>query len=141
MSDAKRKIVFDLGSTYVQLQDRGGALPVEAGPDFWTRFAGRPELAEGRMVWTAAQARDWANWEKHPNGDAVYYLLSGAVDIVVEVGDAERTISLRPNNACVVPRGVWHRVVVQQPANLLGVTRSAGKELRPVEVKRAEPKK
>lgn len=141
MADAKKKIVFELGGTYVQLQDSGSAAQVDAGTDFWTRFASRPELAEGRLVWSAAQARDWANWEKHPNGDALYYLLSGAIDMVFEVGDAEHTVSLRPNNACVVPRGVWHRVVVQKPANLLGVTRSAGKQQRPVEAKRADPKR
>lgn len=141
MADAKRKIVFELGGTYVQLKDNGAAAPVEAGPDFWTRFAGQAELAEGRIVWAAAQVRDWANWERHPNGDALYYLLSGAADIAVEVGDSERTISLRPNNACVVPRGVWHRFIVQKPANLLAITRSTGKEQRPVEVKRQTEQK
>jgi mannose-6-phosphate isomerase-like protein (cupin superfamily) len=141
MAEAKRKIVFELGGTYVQLKDNGSAAPVEAGPDFWTRFAGQPELAEGRLVWAAAQVRDWANWERNPNGDALYYLLSGAVDMMVEVGESEHTISLRPNNACIVPRGVWHRLIVQKPANLLAVTKSAGKEQRPVEQKKQPEQK
>ena len=136
MSDPRKKTVFELGGTFVQLQDSGSAVPVEGGPDFWTRFAGRAELAEGRLVWSAAQVRDWANWEMNPNGDALYYLLSGAVDFVLAERDIERSISLRPNNACIVPRGVWHRVIVQKPANLLGITRSAGKQQRPVEAKR-----
>lgn len=136
MADPPKKVVFELGGTYVQLKDGGAAQQLEAGPDFWTRFAGRAELAEGRLVWSAAQVRDWANWEKHPAGDALYFLLSGAVDIMVEVNDSERSITLRPNNACIVPRGVWHRVIVQKPANLLAITRSAGKEQRPVEAKR-----
>ena len=141
MADPKRKTVFDLGGTYVQLQDAGGAVPVEGGTDFWARFAGKPELAEGRLVWCAAQVRDWAQWEQHPNGDAVYFLLSGAIDMVLEEGESERSVSLRPNNACLVPRGIWHRVIVQKPANLMAITRSAGKQQRPIETKRVEPKR
>lgn len=132
----RAKIVFELGGTYVQLKDGGGSMQVEAGNDFWARLPGRAELAEGRLLWTAAQVRDSANWEMHPQGDEVVYLLSGAIDLVVLVGEAERTITLRPNNACVVPRGVWHRMVVQKPANVLSVTPSLGTQQRPVETKR-----
>jgi mannose-6-phosphate isomerase-like protein (cupin superfamily) len=136
-----KKTVFDLSATYVQLADNGATRAVEAGTDFWARFATQSDLAIGRLVWTAAQARDWPNWEMNPNGDAVFYLLSGAVDVVLIEGDIERSVTLRPNNACIVPRGVWHRVIVQKPANLLGITRNAGRELCPVEAKRVEPKR
>lgn len=130
------KIVFELGGTYVQLKDGGGAAPVEGGNDFWARLPGRPELAEGRLLWMAAQVRDSAQWEMHPQGEEVIYLLSGGVDLVVQAGESERTVALRPNNACIVPRGVWHRLVVQKPANILFVTPSLGTQQRPVELKR-----
>jgi mannose-6-phosphate isomerase-like protein (cupin superfamily) len=130
------KIVFELGGTYVQLKDGGGTSQVEAGNDFWARLPGRAELAEGRLVWAAAQVRDSANWEMHPQGDEVVYLLSGAIDLVVQAGEAERTVTLRPNNACIVPKGIWHRIVVQKPANVLSITPSAGTQHRPVETKR-----
>jgi mannose-6-phosphate isomerase-like protein (cupin superfamily) len=136
MADPPKKTVFELGGTYVQLQDGGAALQVEAGPDFWARFGARADLAEGRLAWSAAQVRDWANWEKYPAGDALYYLLSGAIDVMLEENGVERSFSLRPNNACIVPKGIWHRVIVQKPANLLAITRSAGKQQRPVEAKR-----
>lgn len=134
---APRTIAVDLGAIYIRLLDGGGMAPVEAGTDFWARFAAQPELAQGRLVWTLAQARDWANWEMYPQGEALFYLLSGAVDFVLQEGDVERNLSLRPSNACLVPRGTWHRVIVQKPATLLCITRSAGRELRPVEAKRA----
>ncbi|HXZ00873.1 MAG TPA: cupin domain-containing protein [Stellaceae bacterium] len=130
------KIVFELNGTYVQLKDGGAATKVEAGNDFWVRLSGRPELAEGRILWSAAQVRDSEQWEMHPQGDEVIYLLSGAVDLVVLAGESERTVTLRPNNACVVPKGVWHRIIVQKPANLLSVTPTLGTQQRPVEVKR-----
>jgi mannose-6-phosphate isomerase-like protein (cupin superfamily) len=135
------KIVFELGGTFVQLRDNGRATQVEAGNDFWTRLPGRAELGEGRLVWTGAQVRDSANWEMHPNGDEMLYLLSGAIDLVVQVGEAERTVSLRPNAACIVPKGIWHRTVVQKPANVLAITPSLGTQQRPVETKRPEPKR
>jgi mannose-6-phosphate isomerase-like protein (cupin superfamily) len=135
MADPPKKTVFELGGTYIQLKDGGAALPIEAGPDFWTRFGSRADLTEGRLVWSAAQVRDWANWERFL-ADAVYLLLSGAVDIMLDENGVERSFSLRPNNACIVPKAVWHRVIVQKPANLLAITRSAGKQQRPVEAKR-----
>ncbi len=135
------KIVFELGGTFVQLRDDGGTTQVEAGNDFWARLPGRPELAEGRLVWSAAQVRDSATWEMHPQGDKMLYLLSGAIDLVLLIGEAERTLTLRPNNACIVPKGVWHRIVVQKPANILAITPSRGTQQRPVETKRPEPKR
>jgi len=135
------KIVFELGGTYVQLRDGGATAQVEAGNDFWARLPGRPELADGRLVWAAAQVRDSANWEMHPQGDEMLYLLSGAIDLVVQVGEAERTVTLLPNNACVVPKGIWHRIVVQKPANVLAITPSLGTQQRPVETKRPELKR
>ncbi len=130
------KIVFELGGTYVQLKDGGGAVQVEAGNDFWARLPGRSELGEGRLLWTTSQVRDSANWEMHPQGEEVIYLLSGEIDLAVLAGDAERAVTLRPNNACVVPRGVWHRFIVQKPASILAITPSLGTQQRPVEAKR-----
>ncbi len=132
----RAKIVFDLDGTYVHLKASGGATQVESGNDFWARLPERAELGEGRLLWAAAQVRDSADWEMHPQGDEVVYLLSGAIDLAVLAGDAERTVTLRPNSACIVPRGVWHRFIVQKPANVLSITPSLGTQRRPVEAKR-----
>jgi mannose-6-phosphate isomerase-like protein (cupin superfamily) len=132
----RAKIVFELDATYVQLRDGGGATQLEAGNDFWARLPDRPELAEGRLLWTSSQVRDSASWEMHPKGEEVLYLLSGAIDLAVLAGDSERTVTLRPNSACVVPRGVWHRFIVHKPASILAITPSLGTQRRPVEPKR-----
>jgi mannose-6-phosphate isomerase-like protein (cupin superfamily) len=132
----RTKIVFELGATYVQLKDGGGAVQVEAGNDFWAKLPTRPELADGRLVWVSAQVRDSANWEMHPQGEELIYLLAGAIDLAVLAGDTERTITIRPNNACVVPRGIWHRFIVQKPASILSITPAEGTQQRPFEAKR-----
>jgi mannose-6-phosphate isomerase-like protein (cupin superfamily) len=72
----------------------------------------------------------------HPNGEEFVYLLAGAVDLVLTKNDVETSVSLRPNNASIVPRGVWHRIIVQKPATLLFITPSAGTQQRPIEAKR-----
>lgn len=130
------KIVFELDGTYVQLKDGGAAVQVEAGNDFWARLPSRPELGEGRLLWTSAQVRDSAKWEMHPQGEEIIYLLSGAIDLAVLAGEAERSVPLRPNTACVVPRGVWHRFIVHKPASVLSITPTLGTQQRPVEAKR-----
>ena len=46
--------------------------------------------------------------------------------------DGERMIRLRGGQGCIVPRGVWHRLILRQPGNLLFVTPPRGTQLRPV---------
>ena len=48
----------------------------------------------------------------HPAGEEVVYLLSGAIDLVLDGADGERIVPLRDGEAYIVPRGTWHRAVV-----------------------------
>ncbi len=34
--------------------------------------------------WPISEA-DWSNWEMHPNGDEFVYLLSGSIDLLIDV--------------------------------------------------------
>src|SRR5262245_56734220 len=95
---------FDLNSTYVQLEDGPGAVPVAAGDDFWQKSASRVDLHEGRPVCAFHSTDDWPTWEMHPAGDEMVYLLSGAIDLVLQEPDGERIIALRNRAACIVPR-------------------------------------
>ena len=44
----------------------------------------------------------------------------------------ERTFGLRGRRACLVPRGVWHRLILRQPSDLLFITPARGTRHRPV---------
>ena len=44
----------------------------------------------------------------------------------------ERLISLARGATCIVPRGVWHRLIIRQPSDLMFVTPAAGTKIRPV---------
>ena len=50
----------------------------------------------------------------------------------MEVGPGERRVALASGQACLVPRGVWHRVVVREPGRLLFVTYGEGTQHRPL---------
>lgn len=60
--------------------------------------------------------------EMHPDGDELLYLVEGAVDVVLDEEAGERRLSLQPGQAFVVPRAVWHRVMVREPCRLLYFT-------------------
>ena len=60
--------------------------------------------------------------ELHPDGDEVLYLIAGCVDVVLEEAGGETTTELRAGQAFIVPRGVWHRVVLREPSHLLHIT-------------------
>ena len=125
---------FDLADTYVHLEDGPEATSVPVGPDFWEKLGPGTPLESGRlvMIFRFTRPEDWPHWEMHPAGDEIVFLLSGALDLVVEEGGRERVIPLRHRGGCIVPRGVWHRGIVRAPGETLHVTRGAGTEHRPI---------
>jgi mannose-6-phosphate isomerase-like protein (cupin superfamily) len=122
---------FEIDRTCVQLVGDLGARAVPMGPDFWATIGERRELHDGRLLLVSLQTADWDHWERHPSGDEVLYLLSGALDIVLEEGGAQRVLEMRPRTGIIVPRGLWHTGRVRTPGELLSVTPGAGSEHRP----------
>jgi mannose-6-phosphate isomerase-like protein (cupin superfamily) len=121
---------FDLTSTYIQLRDGPDAAPVPVGKDFWAQLAERTDLHEGRLVMVGGQSADWTTWEMHPAGEEVLYLLSGALDLVLQNSDGDRTVKLRSGAAFIVPRGTWHRGILRSPYTMLSITYGAGTKHR-----------
>ncbi|HJQ97671.1 MAG TPA: cupin domain-containing protein [Candidatus Polarisedimenticolaceae bacterium] len=121
---------FDPSRTYVQLLDGGGAVTIDVTPDFWRTTVNRH--ADGRLAFTHHLDRDSPTWERHPEGEELVYLLSGAIDFVLERPDGDEIVRLRAGLAYLVPRGVWHRQVVRSPGDILFVTAGRGTEHRPV---------
>lgn len=76
--------------------------------------------------------------EMHPDGDELLYLVSGRIDVIIEDGGDEETVgaerveSLRPGQAILVPKGVWHRVDVRVPSRLVHITPGPGGRHRPL---------
>jgi mannose-6-phosphate isomerase-like protein (cupin superfamily) len=127
----KIKEAFDLTTTYVQLDDGPVATAVDVDDEFWETIDTRPELHGGRLVGAFHNPEDWGVWEMHPAGDEVVYLLSGAIDVVLEEEHGERIVELEPGSTCIVPRGVWHTANVHDPGDTLHITRGEGTQHRP----------
>ena len=127
---------FDLVNTFVHLNDDGVATPIEVDETFWQELmggGGERRLNDGRLVMNFEFTDNWEQWEMHPAGDELVYLVSGSVDLILEGNGGESVIELRKGNAaCLVPRGVWHTARVHQPSEVLHITPGAGTQHRPV---------
>ena len=123
---------FALDSTYVNLRPDDSATVLKIGPRFWATVEKRTDLDSGRLVGVTPQKADWPIWERHPAGDEILILLSGELQIVLEVKGRARRTALKAGQPFVVPRGTWHRALVKKPGKLMFITPGAGTEHRPV---------
>ncbi|WP_119462106.1 cupin domain-containing protein [Rhodospirillaceae bacterium SYSU D60014] len=126
------KPAFDLSGTYVDLKDGGVTTPIELTADFWAELESGALRVGGRLMGAFPLTGDMTHWEMHPAGDELLYLLSGAADILLEEMGGERRIALRAKEACIVPKGVWHRIIVRTPGELMFVTAGEGTQHRPL---------
>jgi mannose-6-phosphate isomerase-like protein (cupin superfamily) len=124
---------FDPLATFVHLPDGPDATLLEVTSDFWERLVARQDLHGGRLVSSYRFEEDWPSWERHPAGDEIVVLLSGAMDFVLDEAGVEKVVSLRGRRAVVVPRGVWHTARVLEPSEAIFFTRGEGTEHRPLE--------
>jgi mannose-6-phosphate isomerase-like protein (cupin superfamily) len=68
--------------------------------------------------------------EMHPDGDEVLIVLSGRMRVTCDA--AERDLILGPGQACIVPKGEWHRLYVLEPTRLVHVTPGPDGDHRPL---------
>lgn len=76
--------------------------------------------------------RESTGWERHPAGDEVLTLLSGQCDIILDENGVETIVALTPGKSALIPQGVWHRMVINTPGELLFMTPGDTTEHRPL---------
>ena len=69
--------------------------------------------------------------EVHPDGDEILFLISGRVNVVFIEGD-EEDIEVGPGDGLVVPKGMWHRVDIIEPSQIVYLTPGPNNRFRPV---------
>jgi mannose-6-phosphate isomerase-like protein (cupin superfamily) len=86
-----------------------------------------PVQLDGRLVGVLSVevpgVRD--EWEMHPHQDELLYLIEGAIDVFLRAEmerPDEQVLHLHHGEACVVPKGMWHRQVVLAPCKMLFLT-------------------
>lgn len=70
--------------------------------------------------------------EMHPDGDEVLYLISGRVKVVFLDSPID-DIDVLPGDGLVVPKGMWHRVDILEPSQIVYLTPGPNNEYKPLE--------
>ena len=89
-----------------------------------------PGLPEGHLlgVFQIASPDDLHSdiWEMHPAGDEVLLMLTGELGVEYCAGSCRGTAALESGRGVVMPKGVWHRLLVRQPGLLMVLSPSQG---------------
>jgi mannose-6-phosphate isomerase-like protein (cupin superfamily) len=110
---------FSPSSTFVHLEPGGNVTTIKVDKEFWTGL--RSRRIEGHLAGLVPMYRNFS-WEMHPDGDELLCVVSGAISVVLERDGAENTADVSAGRAFVVPRGIWHRVLVREPGKLMFCT-------------------
>ncbi len=122
---------IDLSKTFIHLSDRGDAEAVKVTPMFWRVSGKRYDRLAGVFDFNSAKDLHSSMQEMHRDADEVLFLVSGAIDVLSEEGSTEQTVALESGEAVIVPRGVWHRLVMRRPGRLLFINSRKGMQGRP----------
>jgi mannose-6-phosphate isomerase-like protein (cupin superfamily) len=115
---------FALAAKILALHRDGTSSTIEVGP-------GIPPSLDGWNVGIAnMRVPPPHSGEMHPEGDEFIYLISGAIAVVLEE-QPQRIEDVNPGECFIVPRGVWHRLLIKTPCQLLFITPGPRNEYRP----------
>jgi mannose-6-phosphate isomerase-like protein (cupin superfamily) len=132
---------IDLAKNYLLLDSDGSSARLPGGGDFWSQLmSGKPSdpgirrlmaSPQGRLLAALPLRADWTNWEMHPAGDEILFLLEGHATFILELADGVKETILSAGRLLVVPQGVWHTANVSQPGSMLAITAGQGTQHRP----------
>jgi mannose-6-phosphate isomerase-like protein (cupin superfamily) len=122
---------IDIAKTFLHLGDGGDAALWEVTPAFWRGAERRDGRVLGAFDFASPEDLHSSIEEMHPEADEVLLLVSGRLDVVLAESDGQRTIALEAGQAAIVPRGVWHHLVMREPGRLVFVNSRNGIQSRP----------
>ena len=123
---------FNLSSRFVHLKNGGKAEAAELTPAFWRSGKHKHDRLVGVFDFRSAEGLHPSMQEMHPEADEILFLVSGAIDVVLEESGGERIISLQAGQAAIVPREIWHHLVMRHPGKLFFINSRTGMQGRHV---------
>jgi mannose-6-phosphate isomerase-like protein (cupin superfamily) len=122
-----------MADTSLDLSQENVGLLRDGSSQLIANEGGPPKRVDGFVVGAPVLTREPPHdGEMHPDGDELLYLISGHLDVLLEEDGGWRSVELKPGGALVVPRGVWHKVRLREPSQLIHVTPGPGGEHRPL---------
>jgi mannose-6-phosphate isomerase-like protein (cupin superfamily) len=132
---------IDLLRNYLLLEPDGTAIRLPGGGDFWSQLmsgnasdAGIRRLMgseHGRLLTELTMNADWTNWEMHPAGDELLFMIEGSATFLLDLPAGKTPVALNAGRLLVIPKGVWHTAKISGPARLLAITMGHGTQHRP----------
>lgn len=120
---------------YLHVIDGGKTDLLTSSPSFWEDLAGGsyPQLDQGRLMSAFTFSEAWPSWERHPAGEELVMLVSGAAVLLLEENGAERAVELAtPGDFVLVPKGTWHTAKTKVSTTMLFLTPGDGTEHRAI---------
>jgi len=122
----KKPIIFDPATHVIGIDGVFKAKKVPERPD-------PPVPVDGMTFGVASMSENSPHGgEMHPDGDEVLYLISGRIRVVF-LDDPLDDVDVLPGGGLVVPKGMWHRVDIIEPSEIVYLTPGPNNEFRPLE--------
>ena len=132
---------IDLMQNYLLLDSDGSSALLPGGGEFWSQLmSGKPTdpgvrrlmgSAKGRLLTVLPLRATWTNWEMHPAGDEILFMLEGQATFILELADGVKEMTLSTGRLLVIPQGAWHTADVSGPGRMLAITAGLGTQHRP----------
>lgn len=99
---------------------------------FWPKLMAG-EIDGEALVTFMRMESDFPHWEMHPEGDELFVLHSGEIEVILDRDGAETVFRLEARQTCVIPRGAWHFARCIAPGDLTVITFGEGTRHRAVD--------
>jgi mannose-6-phosphate isomerase-like protein (cupin superfamily) len=115
--------VVTLSEVHVHIRARGSAEFLAKDFSNVTKLADTMvwDPAVDGILWGESRQNDSGSHggERHLDADEVLYLISGAFRLSLELDEGRAEIPVKAGEAVIVPQGIWHRLIVDEPCHYL----------------------
>ena len=115
--------VVTLSEVHVHIRARGSAEFLAKDFSKVTKLADTMvwDPAVDGILWGESRQNDSGSHggERHLDADEVLYLISGAFRLSLELDEGRAEIPVKAGEAVIVPQGIWHRLIVDEPCHYL----------------------
>ncbi len=106
--------------------------PFDGSMEWYQNYGARnaSDGTEGRLVSLHRFSSSWGTWEMHPKGEELVVCIDGEITLHQERDGEVHTVVLKPGEAVINPKGVWHTADVERESSALFITAGVGTEIR-----------